>query len=225
MARLARLAVGGLPHVVVQSTVHGAPLAPGDEDRQALGEALGAAMRQHGVALWAYAFAAQALHLVVCPSEAASLGRAMQTLGRRYVPGYNRRHRRSGALWSGRYRATVVEPGECVLTAMAWVDAVGEAESVPSSAPHHIGKRLDPLMQEPAELWGLGNTPFERETAYRRRLDAGIGATAALALARAVHGGWAWGSPSFVRAVGEAAGRPAAPRKAGRPSRAGRAAA
>jgi putative transposase len=217
MARLARLGVAGLPHVVVQSTVHGQLLAPDDEDQRALTEALGIAMRQHGVALWGYAFLPQALHLVVCPSEAAGLARAMQTLGRRYVPAYNRRHARSGALWSSRYRATVVEAGECLLTALVWIDGLAQAEGGPSSAPHHVGQRPDPLLQDPPVLWALGNTPFERETAYRQRLAAGVGAADARALARAVHGAWAWGSPAFVSAVAESAGRPAAPRRAGRP--------
>lgn len=219
MARLARLAVAGLPHYVLQMTVHGQPLAPAADDRLALLDALGAATRQHGVAVWGYALLAQGLHLLLCPAQAASLGQAMQTLGRRYVPGYNRRHQRSGALWSSRFRATVVEPGERVLTAMCQIDSLASAEGAPSSAAHHVGQHADPLLQDPPSLWVLGNTPFERETAYRRRLEAGVDAAAGEALARAVHGGWAFGSPAFVAQVAQAAGRPAAPRRPGRPSR------
>jgi putative transposase len=217
MARLARLAVAGLPHVVVQSTVHGHLLAVDDEDRRRLLDAIGAATRQHGVAVWGYGLLPQALHLIVCPAEAAGLGRAMQTLGRRYVPAYNRRHARTGALWSSRYRATVVEPGEWLLTAMVRVDELALGEGAPSSAPHHAGQRIDALLQDPPVLWELGNTPFERENAYRRRLAAGVAATDAQALARAVHGAWAWGSPAFVAGVAEMSGRPATPRRAGRP--------
>ncbi|MEO7244868.1 MAG: transposase [Rubrivivax sp.] len=219
MARLARLAVAGLPHYVVQTTVHGQPLAPAADDRHALLDALGAATRQHGVGVWGYALLAQGLHLLLCPAQAAGLGQAMQTLGRRYVPGYNRRHQRSGALWGSRFRATVVEPGECLLTAMCQIDALAAAEDAPSSAAHHVGQRADPLLQVPPSLWALGNTPFERETAYRRRLEAGVDAAAGQAMARAVHGGWAFGSPSFVAQVAHAAGRPAAPRRPGRPPR------
>src|SRR3569623_1843781 len=43
------------------------------------------------------------------PVMADSLPKCMQTLGRRYVRAVNHRHGRTGSLWEGRYRATVVD--------------------------------------------------------------------------------------------------------------------
>lgn len=217
MARLPRLTLAGLPHVVCQATVHGQPLAVDDVDRQALLAALAAAAAAQHVALWGYALAPQALHLVLCPPTADALGRTMQTLGRRYVGPFNRRHGRQGALWGGRFRAAVLEPGPWVLTALRHVDQL-----VPgpwSSAAHHLGHRRDPLLADPPELWALGNTPFERETAYRALLAQPVPADEAERLARAVHGAWALGSPEFVARVSAVSGRPAAPRRPGRPAR------
>jgi len=86
------------------------------------------------------------------------------------------------------------------------------------SAAHHLGQARDPHLGEPPEVWALGNTPFERESAWRERLDAGLDAATDAALARAVHGTWAAGSPAFLAEVAAAAGRPTAPRRAGRPA-------
>ena len=71
---------------MVQTTVHGQALAPDEEDKRALLQSLHAATSSQQVALWGYAFLERELHLLVQPPDAQALGRAMQTLGRRYVP-------------------------------------------------------------------------------------------------------------------------------------------
>lgn len=227
MARLARLCVPGLPHLVLQRSVHAQPLVHDDEDLRALHEALQAAARAQQLAVWGWAVEPQALWLLVCPPNAESLGRAMQMLGRRYVAGFNRRHARQGALWGGRFRAAVVEPGEWVLTALCMIEQGSAADGVGvdparlrwSSAPHHLGISSDPLLTDPPEWWALGNTPFEREHAWRARLQAGPDPARAAALARAVQGAWVAGSAAFAAEVEARAGRPARPRRPGRPPR------
>ncbi len=220
MARLPRLTLPGHAHCVRQATVHGQPLALDAQDEQALLDAMRALSRQHGVAVWAYGLAPQALSAVLCPQAADGLGRFMQALGRRYVQAFNRRHGRSGALWAGRYRATVVEDGEWVLASMLHVERPAWQEGRPCSAAHHLGQRRDPLLADPAAFWALGNTPFEREGAWRQRLEQGLDDRTEATLARAVQGAWAVGSPAFLAAVGDAAGRPVLPRRPGRPRRA-----
>lgn len=222
MARLPRLALAGLPHYVVQSAVHGQAMALDDADRQALLAALHEATASQQVAVWGYALLPQALHLLLCPATADGMGRCLQRLGRRYVPAFNRRHQRSGALWAGRFRAAVVEPGPWVLAALLRIEGLGQAAHPGgewTSAAHHLGQLRDPHLAELPELWALGNTPFERESAWRERLEAGLDAATEATLARAVHGTWAAGSPGFLAEVAAAAGRPAAPRHAGRPAR------
>ena len=223
MARLPRLAVAGQTHYVVQTGVHGQPLMLDDTDRTALLAALREAAATHQVAVWGYALLPQALHLVVCPAAPEALGRMMQTLGRRYVLAFNRRHQRSGALWGGRFRAAVVEPGAWLLAALARVDRLGQEAGAWSSAAHHLGQAEGharaPLLADPRELWTLGNTPFERESAWRERLAQGPDTARDDALARAVHGTWVAGSPAFAAEMAALAGRPAAPRRPGRPAK------
>lgn len=219
MARLPRLAVAGQPHYVVQTGVHGQPLALDDVDRAAMLAALREAAATQQVAVWGYALLPQALHLVVCPATPEGLGRMMQTLGRRYVLAFNRRHQRSGALWGGRFRAAVVEPGAWLLAALARVDRLGQDSGGWSSAPHHLGRTRDTLLAEPREFWSLGNTPFERESAWRDRLAEGPDPARDDALARAVHGTWVAGSAAFAAEMTALAGRPGTPRRPGRPAK------
>lgn len=213
MARLPRLVVANQPHLVIQRGLDQQPIFMDTQDLARLVEVLRMGLAEERVHLHAYAVREHEILLLATPPEPPSLARLMQTLGRRYVVAFNRRHGRSGTLWSGRFSAAAVEPGEPLLTAMAWVEqGVGS-----SSAEHHLGHRHNPLITDPPAYWSLGNTPFAREAAWRERLASGIAEAQAMQLRRAARGGWAFGSPGFINAM-SAHGRPAAPRAPGRPA-------
>lgn len=225
MARLPRLGVAGWPHLVVQRVHDGQLLARDDTDRQALLTALRDAARQHGVAVHAYALCPDHLHLLATPAQEDSLSLTMQALGRRYVAAYNRRHGRQGGLWVGRFRATVLDPAQFLLPAMVFVEQHGvragrvqrEEDEPWSSARHHLGLGADPLVADHPLFWALGNTPFEREAAWRRRLEEGLTGAQCRQLAEAMHKGWALGEGPQLGALEQLAGRPVRPRPRGRP--------
>ena len=228
MARLPRLGVAGWPHLLVQQVHDGQLLARDDTDRQALTEALRDAARAHGVAVHAYHLGESALMLVATPEASDGLSLLMQAVGRRYVAGFNRRHGRQGGLWAGRYRGTVLDAARYVLDAMVLVET---RESVPhagaalygaawSSAGHHLGLRTDPLVLDPAAFWALGNTPFERQAAWRQRLGEGLSEARSTELSQAMHKGWALMPPEKEAALSQSVGRRLSPRARGRPRKA-----
>lgn len=235
MARLPRLAVAGLAHLVTLAGL-GVPGGAGqrvfvdDEDRQAFVHALREAVVPRRVAVLGWTLADDHVHLLLRPEVAAELSAAMQALGRRYVAGFNRRHGRSGTLWAGRYRAAVVQPGAPLLEALLFIDGhawrSGRVEAPQadrwSSVRHHLGLQRDPLVTEGPDWWALGNTPFEREAAWRARLDEGLSRERLAALSAASRGGWALGDAAFLAGLaglGEGAARPLQPRPRGRPAK------
>jgi putative transposase len=227
LARLPRLAVAGQAHLVTLAGHSGRPVFVDDADRQAFRDALREAALQQGCAVHAYVLADDHVHLLVTPATAPALGALMQGLGRRYGAGFNRRHGRSGTLWAGRFRATVVQAGAPLLEALLFIDdhavrsgAAASAEAARhSSAPHHLGLLRDPLLTAATAYWQLGNTPFEREAAYRRLLADGLGASRVQALAEASRKGWAVGDADFLAALAAQSARPLQPRPRGRPAR------
>lgn len=182
MARLPRLGVAGWPHLVVQRVHDGQLLARDDADRRALLVALREAARLHGLAIHAYVLCPDHLHLLATPAQDDSLSLTMQALGRRYVAAYNRRHGRQGGLWSGRFRATVLDPARFLLPAMRFVEQHAvraglvqrEQDDVWSSAAHHLGLRTDPRVRSRFVL-GTWQHPFEREAAWRAQAGRGPG--------------------------------------------------
>lgn len=215
MARLPRLVVAHQPHLVIQRGLDQQAIFMDAQDLAHLMQVLRMGLMEEHVQLHAYAVREHEILLLATPVEPPSLARLMQTLGRRYVVAFNRRHGRGGTLWNGRFSAAPVEPGEPLLTAMAWVEQDGGTNGV-SSAGHHLGHQRDPLITDAPAYWNLGNTPFAREAAWQDRLASGIAEHQAASLRRAARGGWAVGSPGFIKAMGSH-GRPSAPRTPGRP--------
>ena len=227
MARQPRLVVPGQPHYLVQRGHNGQPVFIDDHDRQLFLRLLGEAATAQRVPLHAHALLASQVHLLAMPMRADSLSRMMQSLGRSYGAAFNRRHGRVGTLWDGRFRTAVLEPGARTLHCMQWIDSLEVRQGVVasaelarwSSAPHRLGLRRDPLVSDPPEFWGLGNTPFEREAAYRALLATGPDEGATSALEKAVSAGRAWGSPAFLARLSERTGRITQPRRRGRPAK------
>jgi len=47
---------------------------------------------------------------LMTPNLEDSISKVMQSLGRRYVQNYNDTYSRTGTLWEGRYKATLIDP-------------------------------------------------------------------------------------------------------------------
>jgi putative transposase len=225
MARLPRLAVAGAAHLVVLYGHSTQPVFVDDEDRRLFLAALRESALQNQVAVHAYVLLDDHVHLLLTPATDAALGALMQGLGRRYGAAFNRRHGRRGTLWAGRFRTAVVQPGAPLLEAMLFIDqhavrgglVASAANHAWCSAGHHLGLRRDPLLTDSSAWWALGNTPFEREAAYRRRLDEGLAPARVAALAEAGRKGWAVGDAAFLAGLAQQAARPVQPRPRGRP--------
>ncbi len=232
MARLKRLVVPGHAHHVVQRAVSGVDAFAGAADRAAFLDALRRSSIEQGVAVHAYAMRANEFQLLATPAVAEAQGRMMQALSRWYVAAFNRRHGRSGALWQGRYRAAPVEGGAHLLTCMRYVEQaparsggspVPPYESSWSSAPVHAGLQTAAWMAgvpADSDYWQLGNTPFERETAYRDLLLEPLPAQAVAAIEATTLKGWALGSGGFLASLAADGQRRPAMLRPGRPRRA-----
>ncbi len=227
MARLPRLAVAGVPHLVEQCGHNGQPVFLDAADRAAYRAALAESAAACGVAVHAYCLDASRVLLLATPRDADGLSRTMQRLGRRYTAEFNRRHGRSGTLWAGRFRATVIEAERHLVEAMCYVesdaamagDGDAPADERRSSAAHHLGLAVDPLVGDHACFWALGNTPFDRSAAYRLLVLQPWPTTHRQRFDDAVHKGWAVGSPAFLAALNSTTPRRLQPLAPGRPRR------
>ena len=228
MARLKRLIVPQLPHLVQQRVVAGCEGLSDAVDQQAFALALRQCCDEHEVAVIAYALLGQQTQLLLIPPSAESLGKMVQALTRQFVGAFNRRHQRSGALWQSRFCSAPLESATELLNCVLFVEQAaqrqgfqGAAVEFPwSSAGHHAGLRSDAAiaaMPADSAYWKLGNTPFERDAAYRRLLERPLSAAEVQRIEGTLLKGWALGSPPFLAEIGALAGRRASPAPRGRP--------
>jgi len=227
MARQARLIVPGELHHVLQRGNNRQAVFLDDEDRHAYLHALREATRLQGVRVHAYVLMPNHVHLLVTPQEEHSLARAMQTLGRRYVAAFNRRHQRSGTLWEGRFRTCLAEAASYFEHLLRYVEThpvrsglcERAGDYVWSSAAHHLGLRRDSLISEHPGFWALGNTPFEREARHKLGLEQGLDSASLSLLRQRVHSGWPLLSKVAQAALAQQTDRVLSPRPVGRPPR------
>lgn len=227
MARLVRLALGGFLHHVVQRGHNRQPVFVDAADRVFFLEQLEHTSRQHGVAVHAYTLMENHFHLLLTPETDRALPRMMQALGRCYVRYFNSRHGRTGTLWEGRYRSTVLQAKLFALACMAFFDLNPvRAGVVPrcsdyawSSHGHYVGLRSERLLTPLPAYWALGNTPFAREAAYTDLVAKGNSAEVDAALAQSAIRGWALGDADFLLELQRKTPRRVAMARPGRPKK------
>jgi putative transposase len=228
MARLPRLAAAGYPHHLIQRGNNRMVIFRAAEDRQHYLAWLHELARDLQVAVHAYVLMPNHVHLLATPTAADALSRMMQALGRRYVRWFNDRNGRSGTLWEGRFRSAVIDSDRYLLTCSRYIELnpvraglVADPADYPwSSYRHHVGAQIDPLITDHAVFWSLGNTPFERQSAYRGLFESPIATSDLEAIRHRTNRGWAVGTAEFLSALGTHAKRGVSPRLRGRPKRA-----
>lgn len=226
MARLPRLTLAGYPHHIIQRGNNRQMIFADAQDFEAMLALLADNAQKFAVAVHAYVLMDNHFHLLATPATAEALPLMMQAVGRSYVRYFNQRHGRTGTLWEGRYRSTLIETERYLLACMVYIDLnpvraamVAQPAAWPwSSHAHYLGQRSDKLVTPHALYWALGNTPFAREAAYAALVQAGIGSAEQAALTDAALRGWALGDANFVAELQKKSPRRVAKARPGRPA-------
>jgi putative transposase len=225
MARLPRLTVPGYPHHIIQRGNNRQAIFSTTVDYELLLSLVDEHARKQQVAIHGYVLMSNHFHLLATPETAEGIPQMMQAVGRRYVRNYNLRQARSGTLWEGRYRSTLIQAERYLLACMVYMDlnpvraamVADPAEYPWSSFQHYIGRKVDKLITPHPLYWELGNTPFSRDEAYATLVRTGIGQDQQRLLTDATLRGWALGEPDYVADLQRRTERRVQRAQAGRP--------
>ncbi len=225
MARLPRLVVPNQLHHVLARGNNGQPVFLDDTDYQQFMNLLRDTAQQYGVAIHAYVLLPNRVQLMATPSTEPALGKMMQAIGRQYVPWFNARHQRSGSLWEGRFRATVMDADDYFVPCAHLIEyqPLHDAVSMDmehyrwSSHAHHTGARRQAWLTDHPAYWKLGNTPFEREAVYKQLCATPPASKVVEAIDDATRKAWALGSDAFRASLAKLTGRRLEPARRGRP--------
>jgi putative transposase len=225
MTRLGRYRIAGQPQHVIHRGNNRQAIFFRDADHRRYRAYLAEAAETHGCAVHAYVLMTNHLHLLVTPERAESLPSMMQSLGRRYTGYVNAVQERTGTLWEGRYRATVIDGEAYFLACSRYIECNplrAGMVSAPGDYPwssygaNGLG-RADPLVRPHGLYLALGATPAERQAAYRALFASEQGEPELTVIRGATNHGWALGDADFLNAIEGEAGRRVRPRPRGRP--------
>jgi len=225
MARLPRFFVPDTPLHVIQRGNNRSPLFFEPVDYVQYLDWLKEAARGHGCAIHAYVLMPNHVHLLVTPDQPTSLPKMFQSLGRRYVQYVNAKYQRTGTLWEGRYRATVIESEAYLLTCCRYIELNPvRADMVPhpreyvwSSYRFHALGRSNPLLTAHGLYQQLGRTAAARQQAYRALFRQHLSGEVLDSIRNATNLAWVLGSPRFKARLERKLDRRVSPLPRGRP--------
>jgi putative transposase len=225
MARLPRLVVPNQPHHLIQRGNDRQLIFREAEDYQRFLGWLKDSAKEYKVAIHAYVLMPNHLHLLASPATHEGLAQMMQRVGRYYVPWFNFKYGRSGTLFQGRFKTSVVDAERYFMECSRYIELnpvraqlAAEPGAYPwSSYPHHAGLRPDALVVDHALFWALGNTPFQREAAYIELVQLGLSSEQMARINFALLKGWPLGSDAFKANLEQKEKRQVLPAKRGRP--------
>jgi len=225
MPRQPRLEVVGMPHHLVQRGVDRQAVFFDRQCYLAYLHLLSAYSGHLEVSVHSWCLMTNHVHLLLTPSVPGALSRLMQNLNRRYVQQINARFERTGHLWAGRFKASVVGDQRYLLSCMRYIELnpvragmVACPQAYPWSSWHaNVGVRESRLVTPHPEYLALGTDDAERQNYYRALVMETEDNEVTTQLRSATQQNAAFGSSQFARQIEHMLGREVAIKPRGRP--------
>ena len=215
MARLPRLYVPGCSHHVIQRGNNRQACFFDEQDYAFYLEKLREAAEKYDVAIHAFVLMTNHVHLLATPQDQYGISKMMQSLGRRYVGYMNATYERTGTLWEGRYKSTLVDNEYYLLTVSRYIELnpvralmVGHPSEYPWSSyrGNAMGKEIKLLTPHP-QYKSLGSTSDARQQAYRALFRGRMAERTLEEIREATNKAWVLGSDHFKEQIEAAANR------------------
>lgn len=221
MARLSHYAVSGQPQHVIQRGSSRLALFAADADYRCFIDCLKSACQRYGCRIHAHVLMPDHVHLLITPESKLGIGKVIQSVGRRYVQyfNFNGAYGRTGTLWEGRYKATLIDTESYLLTCYRYIDLNPVRACLvehpvqyrwSSYRANALGE-ADQLVTPHAQYLDLGADSPIHQTAYRDILKDEIGDCTLRDIRQATNKGWALGDTRFYNAIANLLNRRAQP--------------
>jgi len=221
VARLPRFVLPGHPQHVIQRGNNRQIIFCSECDYQFYLEKLFDAAKEHACDIHAYVLMTNHVHLLVTPQTENSISKMMQTLGRYYVQYFNYMYKRTGTLWEGRYKASLIDTERYLFTCMRYIELnpvrakgmVDHPSEYPwSSYRHNALGVTDKLITEHSLYKQLGVTVKNRYISYQALFKSIVPDKTLNEIRTATNKAWVLGSDYFIEQVKQEVNRQARPK-------------
>ncbi len=223
MARLPRFVIPGQPQHVILRGNNRAEIFCADEDYRFYLEKLKLACAKHGCSVHAHVLMTNHVHLLLTPQFEQSIGKTLQSLGRYYVQYFNYCYRRTGTLFEGRYKATLIDSESYLLTCMRYIELnpvragmIGDPADYPwSSYCHNALGQDNALVVAHSEYLRLGDSAKTRQMAYGDLFKHHLSDNSISAIRDATNKAWVLGNDHFKQRIQDQLNRRVEPKARG----------
>ncbi len=230
MPRPLRIDLPGIPQHVIQRGNDRQPCFYSDDDYLCYRSELRDMARREGCAIHAYVLMTNHVHLLLTPTAAGGVPRLMQALGRRYVRYINATYHRSGTLWEGRYKSSLVGDGGYLMKCHRYIELnplraamVADPRDYRWSSHGALAfGESDSLLTHHPDYLALSTDAAKRQQQYRAMVMAAVDAEEVGAIRLHLQRQHPYGLDRFRLAIEAQLGRTVGPQKIGRPRNASR---
>ncbi len=217
MPRLPRFVLPGQPQHIIQRGNNRQNIFKKKADYQFYLEKLSEAARKHKCDIHAYVLMTNHVHMLITPHTEDGIGKLMQMIGRYYVQYFNHCNQRTGTLWEGRYKATLIDTESYLLTCMRYIELnpvratkmVKHPSDYPwSSYSYNAYGEYNEILTPHKVFKQLGRTEVERLSAYRKLFQRRLSEETLEAIREATNKAWVLGSERFKKRVAKKLTRP-----------------
>ena len=182
MARQLRIDAPGLPHHIRVRGVDGMPCFRSDKDRRVFLKYLKDALARADCSLHAFVLMTNHVHLLATGNGQRAVAAMMHLIGLRYARYFKTAHDRTGSLFEGRYRASLVKDERYLLACMRYIELnpvraglVSDPAAYPwSSYRHNAGLQTVEIVTVHEEFLRFGSTPRNRAFAWASFVAQGM---------------------------------------------------
>ena len=182
MPRPKRLNIPGIPQHLVQRGNNRQPCFLDKADYRLYLDLLGVACNRHACLVHAFVLMTNHVHILLTPwiDEGASL--VFRDLGRDYVRQFNKRYGRTGTLWEGRFKSSLVDSDRYLLACYRYIEMnpvragmVSSPSDYPWSSHHANALGESSELLTPHETWlALGKDDISRRLAYLSMFESAL---------------------------------------------------
>lgn len=224
MPRRPRINLAGHPQHVVQRGHNREACFFADEDYLFYLHWLREGAKKYACDIHAYALMTNHVHLLLTAHRPDGISRLMQSLGRRYAQYVNRVYKRSGSVWEGRFKSSLIQAEAYLLTCYRYIelnpvraDMVHDPSEYRWSSYRWHGLGVgNELITDHSLYTALGLDEIERRASYRGLFRAHLDEEALDEIRKASSRGLPLGSERFKEQVEAALGRRVGLRPRGR---------
>lgn len=205
MARQPRYILPGHVQHVIQRGNNHVDIFVRDEDYRFYLQCLGEACATHGCDVHAYVLMPNHVHLLLTPGRENSISKVMQSVGGRYAQYVNSAYRRTGTVWGGRYRSTIIDPDDYLLRCMYYIE-FNPVRSGIVSHPREYGwssyrcnaeGEKDLIVTAHPAYLRLGDTQNAQREKYRALFNLPIDERTLAEIRDTTNKGWVLGTSEF----------------------------